>query len=60
MLILRGREGSIFKKLEKNCVGTQCKASRAQGSVLGYATDPRWSFSLVLSPLISAGVGHKE
>lgn len=37
-----------------------CKASRAQGSVLGYTTDPRWSFSLVASPLISPGVGHKE
>lgn len=37
----------------------RCKASTAQGSVLGYAPDPHSSFSLVVSPLISLGVGHK-
>lgn len=25
------------------------KASRAQGSVLGYVTDPYWPFSLIMS-----------
>lgn len=28
------------------------KASRAQGSVLGYVMDPCWSFSLIVSPSI--------
>lgn len=59
MLILWGRELSVSKKLQKIDIPLSCKSSRVQVSVLGYTTDPYWSFSLVVLPLISPGVEYK-
>lgn len=42
----------ISSKKKKIMQALSFKASRAQGSVLGYATDPCWSLSLIVSPSI--------
>lgn len=49
----------FLRSYKKLILALSCKSSRVQVSVLGYTTDPYWSFSLVVLPLISPGVEYK-